>query len=33
MELYVAGGYYVTAEVPFPGDFPAAIEAEITAAK
>jgi hypothetical protein len=33
MELFMTGGNYAAAEVPFPKDFPAAVDAEIVAAK
>ncbi|GAC1421377.1 MAG: hypothetical protein NVSMB6_23050 [Burkholderiaceae bacterium] len=33
MEIFMAGGTYPAAGVPFPNDFPAAVDAEITAAK
>jgi hypothetical protein len=33
MELFMAGGNFAAAEVPFPKQFPEAVEAEITAAK
>jgi hypothetical protein len=33
MELFMAGGNYAAAGVPFPKDFPSAVEAEIKAAK
>jgi hypothetical protein len=33
MELFMAGGGFAAAGVPFPGDFPAAVDAEIAAAK
>jgi len=33
MELFMAGGNYPVAEVPFPKEFAAAVEAEIAAAK
>ena len=33
MELFMAGGNYAAAGVPLPAEFPAAVEAEITAAK
>jgi hypothetical protein len=33
MELFMAGGNYPAAEVPFPKAFPAAVQAEIAAAK
>jgi hypothetical protein len=33
MELFMAGGGYAASDVPFPKDFPAAVDAEIAAAK
>jgi 23S rRNA U2552 (ribose-2'-O)-methylase RlmE/FtsJ len=33
MELFMAGGNYATAGVPFPAGFPPAVEAELAAAK
>jgi hypothetical protein len=33
MELFMAGGYYAASEVPFPAEFPAAVDAEIAAAQ
>jgi hypothetical protein len=33
MELFMAGGNYAAAEVPFPNGFPEAVHAEITATK
>jgi hypothetical protein len=33
MEIFMAGGNYAVAGVPFPGGFPAAVQAEIVAAK
>lgn len=33
MELFMAGGNYAVAGVPFPAGFPAAVDAEIAAAK
>jgi len=33
MELFMAGGNYPAAAVPFPKDFPAAVQAEIVAAR
>jgi hypothetical protein len=33
MELFMAGGNYAVASVPFPAGFPAAVDAEIAAAK
>jgi hypothetical protein len=33
MELFMAGGNYAASEVPFPKGFPAAVDAEIAAAK
>ena len=33
MELFMAGGNYAASGVPFPKDFPAAVEAEIAAGK
>jgi len=33
MELFMAGGNYAASEVPFPNGFPAAVDAEIAAAK
>jgi hypothetical protein len=33
MELFMAGGNYAASGVPFPKDFPAAVDAEIAAAK
>ena len=33
MELFMAGGNYATSGVPFPKDFPAAVDAEIAAGK
>jgi hypothetical protein len=33
MELYMAGGNYAASGVPFPSGFPAAVDAEIAAAK
>jgi hypothetical protein len=33
MELFMAGGNYAVAGVPFPVGFPAAVDAEIAAAK
>jgi hypothetical protein len=33
MEIFMAGGNYAVASVPFPGAFPAAVDAEIAAAK
>jgi phosphomevalonate kinase len=33
MELFMAGGNYAASEVPFPAEFPAAVDAEIAAAK
>jgi phosphomevalonate kinase len=33
MELFMAGGNYAVSGVPFPKDFPAAVDAEIAAAK
>jgi len=33
MELFMAGGNYAVAGVPFPARFPAAVDAEIAAAK
>ena len=33
MELFMAGGNYVTSEVPFPNGFPATVQAEIAASK
>ena len=33
MELFMAGGNYAAAEVPFPSRFPEAVQAEIAAAK
>ncbi len=33
MELFMAGGNYAASGVPFPNGFPAAVDAEITAAK
>lgn len=33
MELFMAGGNYAVSGVPFPGGFPAAVDAEIAAAK
>jgi hypothetical protein len=33
MELFMAGGTYAASAVPFPKDFPAAVEAEIAAAQ
>jgi hypothetical protein len=33
MELFMAGGNYAASEVPFPKEFPEAVQAEIAAAK
>jgi hypothetical protein len=33
MELYMAGGNYVTSGVPFPRDYPKAVDAEMASAK
>ena len=33
MELFMAGGNYPASGVPFPKDFPAAVDAEVVAAK
>jgi hypothetical protein len=33
MELFMAGGNYPTSEAPFPNGFPAAVDAEIAAAR
>jgi hypothetical protein len=33
MELFMAGGNYAVSEIPFPNRFPAAVDAEIAAAK
>ena len=33
MELFMAGGNYAAAGVPFPASFPAAVDAEIAAPK
>jgi hypothetical protein len=33
MEIFMAGGNYAASGVPFPKDFPTAVDAEIAAAK
>jgi hypothetical protein len=33
MEIFMAGGNYAASGVPFPNGFPAAVDAEIAAAK
>jgi hypothetical protein len=33
MEIFMAGGNYAASGVPFPAGFPAAVDAEIAAAK